>query len=154
MMHQTRYDSPLGPLILTSDGAALTSLRFAEGDSAGDSLVFADAFRWLDAYFAAESAPLPSICPSGTEFYRRVWRECMRIPQGRTCTYGELAAAMGMPRAARAVGTALARNPILLIIPCHRVVPAGRGYGYYAGGADLKRLLLEREIIDKRTGWV
>jgi methylated-DNA-[protein]-cysteine S-methyltransferase len=81
----------------------------------------------------------------GTAFQRRVWEELRTIPRGSTVTYGELAARLGRPGAARAVGSAVARNPISIVVPCHRVVGSGGALTGYAGGLDRKRMLLERE---------
>lgn len=148
-MHRVQYDSPLGPVLLTSNGRALTSLCFSAGEPQGNAAVFTDAFRWLDAYFSHKPAELPRLEPVGTPFRLRVWQQCLRIPCGHTASYGEMAAAIGQPRAARAVGNALGANPLLLMIPCHRVLPAGGGMGGYAAGAALKRALLEWESIDK-----
>jgi methylated-DNA-[protein]-cysteine S-methyltransferase len=78
-------------------------------------------------------------------FHQRVLRQARRIPCGRTATYGELAASVGRPRGARAVGQAMARNPVPLVVPCHRVVAAGGGLGGFGGGLDLKRRLLALE---------
>lgn len=154
MIHRLQYDSPLGALLLTSDGRGITSLRFAEGERCGSPLVFSAASHWLDSYFSGQSASLPPLTLQGSPFCRRVWQGCLRIPRGCTMTYGELARAIGAPGAARAVGNALGRNPLLLFIPCHRVIPASGGCGRYAAGEELKRLLLERENIDKRLRWV
>ncbi len=87
--------------------------------------------------------PLP-----GTAFQRLVWRSLIRVPFGHTITYGELATRIGHPRAARAVGTALRKNPLPILVPCHRVVPASGGIGEYVGGTPRKRWLLQFE----RTG--
>ena len=148
-MHRVQYDSPLGPLVLRSNGAALTSLQFGAAAGQGNAGVFTDAFRWIDAYFAHKSAELPRLALVGTPFRLRVWQQCLSIPRGHTMSYGEMAAAIGQPGAARAVGSALGANPLLLMIPCHRVLPAGGGIGGYAAGAAVKRVLLEWESIDK-----
>lgn len=83
--------------------------------------------------------------PEATPFRTAVWRALSEIPYGLTRTYGELAAHIGRPGAARAVGTACATNPLPLLVPCHRVVPATEGTGSYAGGAEMKKALLEME---------
>lgn len=153
-MHCTQYDSPLGPICLRSNGVALTSLHFGSAAQPGDAAVFADAFRWLDAYFSGVELPRPVLALSASPFRRKVWEQCAAIPYGQTRTYAEMACAAGRPGAARAVGTALAHNPLLIIIPCHRVVPASGGFGQYAAGSHLKQLLLQRENIDKTTCFV
>jgi AraC family transcriptional regulator of adaptative response/methylated-DNA-[protein]-cysteine methyltransferase len=81
----------------------------------------------------------------GTAFQRRVWEELMRIPLGETRTYGEVAEAIGSPRAVRAVGTACGANPVAIVVPCHRVLPASGGVGNYGGGPHRKRHLLKAE---------
>ena len=81
----------------------------------------------------------------GTAFQRRVWEELRRIPAGQTRTYAQVAAAIGHPKAARAVGRACATNPAPVVVPCHRVVPASGGLGNYSMGVERKRALLERE---------
>jgi len=106
----------------------------------------AKALREIEAYFMVprRSVSLPLPLP-GTAFERAVWQQVRRVPPGRTVTYGELARRIGHPRAARAVGTALKKNPFPILIPCHRVVPANGSIGRYAGGADIKRWLLSHE---------
>ena len=145
-MHCAQYDSPLGPLVLRSNGTALTSLQFGTEAEQGDKTVFADAFRWLDAYFNGVELPRPRIFLSASPFRLNVWQQCVSIPFGSTLSYGKLARAMGCPGAARAVGSALAHNPLLIIIPCHRVLPASGETGRYAAGSALKRLLLDEEM--------
>lgn len=145
MMHCARYDSPLGPLALRSNGRALTSLQFGIEEEQGDKAVFADAFRWLDAYFSGLVLPLPALSYTGSSFRVQVWQQCCAILYGKTCTYGQLAQSIGNPWAARAVGTALAHNPLLIMIPCHRVLPSGGGVGHYAAGSALKQQLLQWE---------
>ena len=85
------------------------------------------------------------LAPRGTPFQLRVWRALQDIPYGRTCSYSELAAAVGDPRACRAVGRANGRNPLMIVIPCHRVIAAGGGLGGYSGGLEVKRFLLRLE---------
>lgn len=158
-MKYARYLSPLGPITLASDDEALTGLWFQgqkhSPDLAGwqeaDLPVFDQARAWLDAYFdrKAPGSP-PPLRPGGTAFQREVWAILAAIPYGTTRTYAdvarELARKKGLPKmSARAVGGAVGRNPISLIIPCHRVVgKSGRLTGY-AGGLDRKRALLALE---------
>ena len=146
--------SPLGELILVSDGSALTGLRFtgqrhfpaglpAPGPVSA-SEVFEDTARWLELYFSGERPSfLPRLSPEGTAFQRTVWERLLRIPDGKTVTYAGLAAGLGT--SARAVGGAVGRNPISLIIPCHRVVGAGGALTGYAGGIGRKEALLRFE---------
>lgn len=157
MLRCCSYRSPLGALLLAAEEGALAGLwmegqRFF-GKPYGEVLpqptepvgVLSAALRWLDAYFAGEnpsSAELP-LAPRGSAFQQKVWQELRRIPYGTTCTYGELARRLGS--SARAVGGAVGRNPLCLIVPCHRVLAAGGALGGYAGGASRKRFLLAWE---------
>ncbi len=146
--------SPLGELILVSDGSALTGLRFtgqrhfpsglpAPGPISA-SEVFEDTARWLEQYFSGKRPSfLPRLSPEGTAFQLAVWERLLRIPYGKTVTYAELAAGLGT--SARAVGGAVGHNPISLIIPCHRVVGAGGALTGYAGGIGRKEALLRFE---------
>ncbi len=156
MTYYTYYDSPLQPLLLTSDGAALTGLFMAahkHGPEIGadwteddEAAPFAEARRQLAAYFAGELTDfdLP-LAPLGTTFQRRVWDELRRIPHGETVSYGELARRIGSPKACRAVGLANGRNPLSIIVPCHRVVGASGKLIGYAGGTARKEALLALE---------
>jgi O-6-methylguanine DNA methyltransferase len=102
----------------------------------------------LDAYFSGRLQRFRSgvdFAGRGTGFQRRVWEELRRIPHGSTLTYGELAARLGVPRAARAVGQANGRNPIPIVVPCHRVVAANGRLGGFTGGVDIKEFLLGLE---------
>ena len=157
MYDYIRYRSPLGMLTVAAEGEALTALVF-EGQKyvrqhlAGEGQeretpVLRTARHWLDAYFAGErpdAAALP-LSPRGTDFQRAVWRELRTIPYGETRRYGEIAACLGS--SARAVGSAVGRNPIALIIPCHRVLGAKAALTGYAGGLDRKETLLALEGI-------
>ncbi|MBI5528282.1 MAG: methylated-DNA--[protein]-cysteine S-methyltransferase [Deltaproteobacteria bacterium] len=152
----TRVDSPLQSLLLTSDGAALTGLYMVAhepGPAIGEDWVhddeaapLAEARRQLAAYFAGvlKDFDLP-LAMKGTAFQQRVWGELKRIPYGSTIAYGELARRVGNPKASRAVGLANGRNPISIIVPCHRVIGAtGRLIGY-GGGLSQKQALLNLE---------
>lgn len=144
-MHCALYESPLGLLTLRSNGDALYSLQFGAAEEQGDRAVFLHTFHWLDAWFQGVELPRPHLLMRGSPFCLKVWEHCMSIPMGQTRSYGELARAVGRPGAARAVGTALRHNPLLIIIPCHRVLPAAGGIGQYVAGPTLKRLLLQQE---------
>ncbi|GAA1842350.1 methylated-DNA--[protein]-cysteine S-methyltransferase [Actinomadura bangladeshensis] len=156
-------DSPVGPLTLVATGGALSGLYMekqrhlpaeetfgAPGDP--DTEPFATVAAQLTAYFAGEltefDVPLDL---HGTPFQQRVWTALQEIPYGETTTYGELAAELGNPSASRAVGLANGRNPVGVIVPCHRVVGSTGSLTGYGGGLDRKRYLLgfERKI---RTG--
>ena len=147
-----RYESPLGPITLAGSGSALTGLWFdgqkhfgsTIGDSAlpGDLPVLDEARRWLDIYFAGSIPDFtPNLSISGTPFQRKIWSQLLSIPYGETAFYGGIAHAAGTG-SARAVGTAVGRNPISLIVPCHRVVGRDGALTGYAGGTNRKRLLL------------
>ncbi len=146
------YDSPLGPLTLISNGAALTDLQFEnprhpyEPAPSGVDAVLDRARQQLDAYFAGalRTFDLP-LAPQGTPFQKRVWAALAVIPYGRTMSYGALAAAIGNANAMRAVGLANGRNPITIIVPCHRVIGADGSLTGYGGGMERKRRLLDLE---------
>ena len=169
MIFSTRYTSPAGEITLASDGENLVGAwfegqrffggAFTEMKPAGRArlALFREACVWLDAYFRGEK-PSPkelSLSPCGSVFQREVWRALLEIPYGETSTYGEVsgkvAARLGVRRmSARAVGGAIGRNPITVIIPCHRVIGANGKLTGYAGGLERKKFLLrfeqEREI--------
>jgi methylated-DNA-[protein]-cysteine S-methyltransferase len=150
------HPSPLGDLLLVSHGTALTDLHVMMGkyvppieagwQCAPDDPVLRLTASELDAYFLQRltkfSVPL---APRGTPFQQAAWAALRAIPYGQTCSYGAQALAMGKPAAARAVGAANGRNPIGIIIPCHRVLGANGDLTGYAGGLDAKRFLLRLE---------
>jgi methylated-DNA-[protein]-cysteine S-methyltransferase len=143
-------DSPLGELLLVGDGRSLTRLEMPPWDAPPGARQDADAFReveaQLDAYFAGELTEfdLP-LAPSGSGFQLAVWAALRRIPYGETASYGEIAAEVGRPDAVRAVGSTNGRNPIAVIVPCHRVIGADGSLVGFGGGLPRKRLLLELE---------
>ena len=148
------YLSPLGGITLASDGEALAGLWFDGQKHFGAGLdnahvekplpVFEQADRWLDVYFSGREPDFtPLLRPHGTAFQKAVWAYLRTIPYGRTVTYGEIAAALAS--SARAVGGAVGRNPISLIIPCHRVVGADGSLTGFAGGVERKTRLLTLE---------
>lgn len=113
---------------------------------AGDRVVLRAAERYVAAALRGRAAKCPPLDDAaGGDFVRRVRRYLRRVARGRTCSYGELAAAAGSPRAARAAGSACATNPLPLFIPCHRVLAAGGRLGGFSGGLAWKKMLLERE---------
>lgn len=141
--------TPIGPLTLEADENAVTAIHFS-ADGAQDASPLLDATEaQLREYFAGarRTFDLP-LAPHGTAFQRRVWAALRTIPYGETRTYGELAAAIGSPNASRAVGMANHRNPIPIIIPCHRVIGANGTLTGYAGGLEIKRRLLALEGIN------
>ncbi|NKB49307.1 MAG: methylated-DNA--[protein]-cysteine S-methyltransferase [Alphaproteobacteria bacterium] len=141
-------DSPVGPLTVTQDGGALVALDWGARANGETSPLLAEAKRQLDAYFAGalDAFDLP-VAPAGTAHQRKVWRAMQEIPFGGYQSYGALSAAIGS--SPRAVGTACGRNPIPIIIPCHRVLAAGGGIGGYSGsgGTATKRYLLSLEGV-------
>ena len=151
-MIQAIYDAPfLGRLLLSEEDGLLRSIRFSSGDlgevTLGPSPTLTLTVQALDAFFAG--TPIPeelTLAPEGTPFQREVWAVLRTIPRGETRTYGEIARLIGRPNALRAVGQACHRNPIPLLIPCHRVVGAA-GLTGYAGGLERKRTLLAMEGI-------
>lgn len=141
----------IGTIAIAEEGGRLCSLRFLPGSreeqrAFGGSSLLDEAFAQLDAWLAgrlpAFSLPLAE---APTPFAAEVRRALLSIPRGERRTYGQLARALGRPSAARAVGNACARNPLPLIVPCHRVVPLDGTTGNYLGGAPLKALLLRLE---------
>jgi methylated-DNA-[protein]-cysteine S-methyltransferase len=148
-----RITSPIGTLTLVSNGTALTRLSIADADAAADTHVpseadpvLAAAREQLDAYFDMRLTQfdLP-LEPRGTDFQQRVWESLRVIPFGETISYAELARRVGNPKAVRAVGAANGRNPLMIIVPCHRVIGADGSLTGFGGGIDRKRWLLEHE---------
>lgn len=153
-----RYSSPLGTVVLaTADGQALSGAwfegqkHFAAGHplAEGESPLLERVKVWLGDYFEGGELPLPPLAPEGTPFQRAVWDLLPDIPRGKTATYGELAGTLsrrwGRTVSPRAVGSAVGRNPISILIPCHRVVGASGSLTGYAGGLDRKEWLLRHE---------
>ncbi len=148
-MSTRAIETPIGPLTLQADEAAVTAIRFG-ADGARDASPLLDAAEaQLREYFAGarRTFDLP-LAPHGTAFQQRVWTALRAIPYGETRTYGELAAAIDSPNASRAVGMANHRNPIPIVIPCHRVIGANGTLTGYAGGLEIKRRLLALEGIN------
>jgi methylated-DNA-[protein]-cysteine S-methyltransferase len=151
-MISTVYQSPIGKLTLVSDGTALTHLDFENAKRAapehprGTDKVLDLARTELDAYFAGRlKAFAVPVRPHGSEFQRKCWAALQKIPYGATRTYGQQAAAVGNPNAMRAVGLANGRNPIAVIIPCHRVIGADGSLTGFGGGLERKQFLLALE---------
>lgn len=149
------WNSPLGVMEIRSNGEAITAVSIGKGeledtidDFSAFPKVIAHCISELEAYFRGElirfTVPL---APEGTEFRKKVWSALCEIPYGTTCSYGELAVQMGNPRACRAVGGANNHNPILIIIPCHRVIGADGSLIGYAAGLPVKEWLLRHEGV-------
>lgn len=153
MEYYGKYDSPTGPLLLVSDGEALTGVYFGRDIPAELTRlpVFDRADHWLEAYFRGDPPPIDfPIRAEGTAFQKLVWDALLQIPYGSTRTYGQIAreaaAALGKEKmSAQAVGQAVGRNPISILIPCHRVVGADRSLTGYTGGLENKLWLLRHE---------
>jgi methylated-DNA-[protein]-cysteine S-methyltransferase len=149
-------DSPIGALLLTGDGEALSGLWMQDAGRPRtpgpgwrrDPAAFRDVAAQLGQYFARERTAfdLP-LAMDGTDFQRRVWSALREIPYGQTTSYGALADRLGQPGAARAVGLANGRNPIAVIVPCHRVIGADGSLTGFGGGLPRKRKLLELETL-------
>ena len=156
-MRYDLMDSPVGSLLLVADGDALCGVYFEphrqlENGGAGweradpDDPVLGRARAQLAAYFAGEATAfaLP-LGPRGTSFQSRVWMALRDIPYGETISYGELARRLGTPTASRAVGAANGRNPLSIVVPCHRVIGANGALTGFGGGMERKQWLLEHE---------
>jgi methylated-DNA-[protein]-cysteine S-methyltransferase len=158
-IHHTTIDSPLGELTLVADDGALTGVYYPEHSHRPAPVTFGprtdDGFEaateQLGEFLRGERTEfdLP-LAPRGNAFALRVWELLRRIPYGDTRSYGQLAAQLGDPGLARAVGAANGRNPISVIVPCHRVVGADGALVGYAGGLDRKRFLLDLEAAATR----
>ena len=156
------YHSPIGVLALVCDDGALRGLYFENGKHGGPpsdaptgtNAIVDAARKQLDAYFAGRGATfdLP-LAPEGTAFQKRVWRALATIPFGETRSYGEVAAMIGAPRASRAVGAANGRNPIPVVVPCHRVIGADGSLTGFGGGMERKRFLLALERGEPALSW-
>jgi methylated-DNA-[protein]-cysteine S-methyltransferase len=161
-MRYTVIGSPLGDILISGLDHAVTRVDFVDSRNAPqidptwerDDAAFADAAQQLRAYFAGDLKQFElRLDTGGTPFQRRVWTALLSIPYGATTTYGRLAQQLGDPRAVRAVGLANGRNPISIIIPCHRVIGADGSLTGYGGGLPRKRWLLAHERGEKTLAW-
>jgi methylated-DNA-[protein]-cysteine S-methyltransferase len=155
MNYELLYRSPIGLIKIQADEKTLTSLQLIDGNrssvseessSGAASIIIKETVRQLDEYFAGKRKrfELP-LSPQGTAFQQQVWEQLQEIPYGKTISYAQLAQSVNNPKACRAVGSANGKNPIAIIIPCHRVIAADGGLGGYAYGLDVKKQLLELE---------
>ena len=164
----TCMDSPVGPLLLLGDESALWALKLRPGDVATELTAFASQMGLralpregraaaleqteaeLEAYFNHRrqffTVPLHL---AGTSFQIRVWQALREIPYGQVRSYADVARRIGSPRAVRAVGSANGKNPIPIIVPCHRVIQSDGGLGGYSGGLDVKHFLLKHEGVPR-----
>ena len=154
----TERHSPVGSLRLTTDGKAITGIELesvsgkprgaATEQRSDDHPVLLEAARQLEAYFSGGLTAFSlTVAPAGTPFQRKVWRALQGIPWGQAISYGELARRIGSPGSARAVGMANGRNPVAIVIPCHRVIGADGSLTGYGGGLDRKKWLLAHEGV-------
>ncbi len=166
MVYLCYYNSPVGRLLMTSDGESLTGLWLEkqkyyaatlseEGEENANLPVFVKTGEWLNEYFRKEEPTISDLplAPQGGEFRQAVWKILCDIPYGKTMTYGEIARKVAAQSgrktmSARAVGGAVGHNPISIIIPCHRVIGSDGSLTGYAGGTDKKIKLLETEGVD------
>jgi methylated-DNA-[protein]-cysteine S-methyltransferase len=159
-MLYTHLESPIGSLLLCGDEERLTGLYTVPRcddpallrDARHADAPFARVREQLEQYFAGERLEfdLPLSLDDGSAFFQSVWGSLLEIPYGATTTYGELARRLGKPAAARAVGRANGRNPISIIVPCHRVIGSAGDLTGYAGGLERKRFLLAHEAASSR----
>jgi methylated-DNA-[protein]-cysteine S-methyltransferase len=161
-MRYAVIDSPLGEILINGDGHTVAGVDFVDSRNATpvdptwerDDAAFAEAARQLKAYFAGELKQFDLVLETGgTPFQRRVWTALLGIPYGTTTTYGRLAQQLGDPRAVRAVGLANGRNPISIVIPCHRVIGADGSLTGYGGGLPRKQWLLAHERGEHTLPW-
>ena len=147
------YESEIGRLALKEIDGKITNIYFTyeqlpEDAEVCETPLLLEAIKQLESYFKGtlREFALP-LEPNGTEFMKQVWAALCEIPYGKTASYGDIAEKVGRPKAARAVGLANNRNPIPIIIPCHRVIGANGSLTGYAGGLDVKKKLLDLEKI-------
>lgn len=153
---QARYASPLGPMVVAATARGLAGVWF-EGQRhlpdtspwplAPDHPVLRQAISQLDEYFAGKRSAfdMPLDLQGGTAFQQSVWQALLAIPPGATTSYGDLSGRIGKPAAVRAVGAAVGRNPVSIVVPCHRVLGADGSLTGYAGGLERKSALLQLE---------
>jgi len=155
MTFHCQISTPVGPMTLTKDGDALTGaylenlVPVIEGKR--DARAFDEERRQLEEYFAGERTRFDlRLAPRGTPFQQRVWKALLGVAFGRTASYGEIARAIGRPDASRAVGAANGKNPIAIIVPCHRIIGSSGALVGYAGGLPRKKWLLAHESRQRR----
>ena len=159
MRTHTTVDSPVGPLTLVDEDGAMAGLYMHEQKhlpaperfGSRDDAVLPAVREQLVAYFTGELRDFDvPLTLRGTDFQRSVWAALREVPYGTTCTYADLARAIGRPTAVRAVGAANGRNPVCVVVPCHRVVGSGGSLTGYAGGVERKQSLLDLERRGQR----
>ena len=166
ILYQAEFETPIGPMLALTSTTGLCALEvelparrkllaarmkkwFAEYEMKSmPGVSNAPIANWLTAYFRREFLPHPPLDLRGSAFEQTVWKALLAIPVARTTTYGNLAASLGNPGSARAIGTAVRRNPISLIVPCHRVIGADGALRGYGGGLPQKQWLLHHEALE------
>ena len=157
MIQTSTLKSPLGPMTAAEENGSVIGLWFEDQkhypQNSKDwrvnpnAKIFVQLQKWLTAYFSGQtSGPLPPLAPAGTDFQKQVWQKLLNIKKGETSTYGQIAKTLGSGGSSpRAVGSAVGRNPISILIPCHRVLGANGALTGYAGGLKRKEALLQLE---------
>jgi methylated-DNA-[protein]-cysteine S-methyltransferase len=157
-----RFATPLGAMVAVANGRHLTHLDFTDSRNAPAieadwredprSSLLRECARQMEEYFEGRRRRFDlALEPMGTPFQRRVWKEIARIPWGQTISYAQLAVRCGAPGSARAAGAATGRNPLAIVVPCHRIVGSGGALTGYAGGVDRKARLLALERADEEA---
>lgn len=149
-MSTAYFETPIGLLKLTADQRKLRSVRkvFVRDTPESSNAVTEEVKHQLTDYFSGKRTAFQlALLPHGTPFQIAVWDKLAQVPYGRVVTYGQLAAAIGRPNACRAVANAVGKNPLLIFIPCHRVV-ASNGLGGFSSGLETKRALLRLEDVE------
>lgn len=153
-MEQTYcYETPIGYLTISDNGSAITKIQFGKTENGGtESILAKKAYKQLCEYFQGKRREfhLP-LEMEGTEFQKKVWKELLKIPYGSTCSYKDIAIGIGNEKAVRAVGGANNKNPLMIVVPCHRVVGISGALTGYACGLDVKKYLLdlERRVVTR-----
>lgn len=155
-MQYDYYESPVGPILMAADDKGIRYIHFSKGKSAcplkddwqHEPAALAACALQLEEYFAGDRKEftLP-LAPVGTEFQQAVWHQLQHVRYGNTASYGEIAKALGKPEASRAVGAANGKNPVPILIPCHRILGTSGKLTGYAGGVDIKKHLLQLEQV-------
>ncbi|MGN1479872.1 MAG: methylated-DNA--[protein]-cysteine S-methyltransferase [Acutalibacteraceae bacterium] len=145
-MYIESFDSPLGAITVEADDSFVTAVRFTRSSEQNPNAVTALAVKELIEYFNGERKSFTVRCSfGGTPFQNKVWSSLCDIPYGETASYSDIAKAVGSPRACRAVGCANNKNPVPIIVPCHRVIGKDGALVGYAGGIEIKQKLLQLE---------
>jgi len=147
------YKTPVGKIALCEENGFVTNLIFNpdkkyENCEEKETPILKEAFSQLEKYFAGElkNFDIP-VSLHGTEFSKKIWQELKKISYGKVLSYGEVAHLIGNPKASRATGTALGKNPIPIIIPCHRVISSDGSIGGFSAGIEIKKKLLKLEQV-------